>query len=70
MYEKMVSAYDALAVFYRDAGDYGEALKYGILSKIYLNHLLTSREFAGLSRIPRLGPFTFLQTIWILRHFI
>ena len=45
MYEKIVSAYEALAVFYRDAGDYGEALKYGILSKNLLEESFASRAF-------------------------
>ncbi len=59
MYEKIVSAYESLAVFYRDAGDYGEALKYGILSKDLFESSFASRKFGGLE------PYTTIGSIYL-----
>jgi signal transduction histidine kinase len=61
-YKRMVSAYDALAVFYRDAGDYGEALKYGILAKNLFESSFTAREFTDLE------PFTTIGSIYLFTN--
>ena len=58
----MVSAYDALAVFYREAGDYGEALKYGVLAKNLFETSFASREFTDLE------PFTTIGSIYLFTN--
>ncbi len=44
--------YDVLAVIYREVGDYGQARKYGLLSKHLYDSLLAVREFPFMSPYP------------------
>jgi two-component system, NtrC family, sensor kinase len=46
--EKLVSVYIELAVFYRDAGDFEEALKYGMLSKNLFESPAVSQKIVGI----------------------
>ncbi|HEV7424640.1 MAG TPA: histidine kinase dimerization/phospho-acceptor domain-containing protein, partial [Candidatus Paceibacterota bacterium] len=63
-YERMVSAYDALAVFYRDADDFDEALKYGILSKNLFESSFVTRDLVGIE------PYTTLGSIFLFTNHI
>ena len=46
--ERMVSSYIQLADFYRDAGDFEEALKYGMLSKNLFESPAVSQKMVGI----------------------
>ena len=48
-------AYDGLAVIYREAGDYGQALRYGLLSKNIYDSLLVIHEFPFISPYPTIA---------------
>jgi two-component system NtrC family sensor kinase len=61
-YDKMVSAYTALAVYYRDADDSGEALKYGILSKNLFESPFVTRNFVGIE------PYTTIGSIYLFNN--
>ncbi len=53
--EKIISSYSQLAVFYRDAGDFEEALKYGILSKNLFESPAVSQKIVGIYPYNTLG---------------
>jgi two-component system, NtrC family, sensor kinase len=55
-------AYDGLAVIYREAGDYGQALKYGLLSKNIYDSLLAVHEF------PFISPYPTIASIYALTN--
>jgi two-component system NtrC family sensor kinase len=63
-HEKMISSYTQLAVLYRDAGDYGQALKYGMLAKNLFESSIVSQELVGLR------PFTTIGSIYLFTNHI
>jgi len=61
-YKMMAGMYDQLAVFYRDADDYVQALKYGMLSKNLYDSLVPSQDFIGID------PFATLGSIYLITN--
>ncbi|HET7002531.1 MAG TPA: ATP-binding protein, partial [Puia sp.] len=54
-YTGVSDAYDGLAVVYREAGDYGQALRYALLSKNIYDSLLVIHEFPFISPYPTIA---------------
>ena len=60
----MIATYEALANFYRDAGDYEEALKYGRLSMNLFESTIVSRKLYGVYAYATMGSiFVFTNQI-------
>ena len=60
--DKMIANYEALAIFYKDAGDYEEALKYARLSKDLFEATIVSRK------LPGVFPYTTVGLIFSVKN--
>jgi two-component system, NtrC family, sensor kinase len=63
-YERMAASYHQLAVFYRDAGDYEEALKNGMLSKKLVESNFISQKLVAIL------PYTTISSIYLFTKHI